>query len=195
MSIDEICEKYEIINYTIKDDGTVDVDGSVYLDYCKLTELPLKFGTVTGWFNCSRNLLTTLEGSPKVVYGSFTCNNNRLTSLEEGPENVGFEFVCSMNKLTTLKGCPKSIGGDFYCNKNNLTNIDFIPDIIKGDFHCRKNPISSMFVYSDSDFIKSFKSYNIVKDNIVDIKRLKYIMSEFDKPINLEKIKKHYKIK
>ena len=52
-----------------------------------------------------------------------------------------------------------------------------------------------MFVYSDSDFIKSFKSYNIVKDNIVDIKRLKYIMSEFDKPINLEKIKKHYKIK
>ena len=119
MSIDEICEKYEIINYTIKDDGTVDVDGSVYLDYCKLTELPLKFGTVTGWFNCSRNLLTTLEGSPKVVYGSFTCNNNRLTSLEEGPENVGFEFVCSMNKLTTLKGCPIKVTGNFYCYDND----------------------------------------------------------------------------
>ena len=48
MSIDEICEKYEMINYTIKDDGTVDVDGHIYLDNCKITKLQLKFCTVTG---------------------------------------------------------------------------------------------------------------------------------------------------
>ena len=195
MSIEEICEKYEIINYTIKDDGTVDVDGSVYLDYCNLTELPLKFGTVTGWFNCSRNLLTTLEGSPKVVYGSFTCNNNQLTSLEGGPENVGFKFVCSMNKLTTLKGCPKSIGKDFICHNNRLVNIDFIPDSIKGKFQIHDNPISSIFNEANMDFLKAFKTYKIIKDGVLNLKRLKYLSESFYLDINLNEIEEYYLIK
>jgi hypothetical protein len=190
-----ICEKYDIMNYTIKDDGTVDVDGSVYLDCGELTELPLKFGTVTGWFNCSRNLLTTLEGSPKVVYGSFTCNNNRLTSLEEGPENVGFKFVCSMNKLTTLKGCPKSIGKDFICNENRLVNIDFIPDIIKDKFLIHGNPISSIFNEANMDFLKAFKTYRIIKDGVLDLKRLKYLSESFDLNLNINEIEKYYTIK
>lgn len=195
MSIDEICEKYEIINYTIKDDGTVDVDGCVYLDYYKLTELPLKFGTVTGWFNCSRNLLTTLEGSPKVVYGSFSCNNNRLTSLEGGPETVRFKFICSHNQLTTLKGCPKSIGKDFICHENRLVDIDFIPDSIKGRFQIYGNPIASIFNEANIDFLKAFKTYRIVKDSVLYLKRLKYLSESFDLNINLESIKKYYLIK
>ena len=195
MSIEEICEKYEIINYTIKDDGTVDVDGSVYLDYCNLTELPLKFGTVTGWFNCSRNLLTTLEGSPKVVYGSFTCNNNQLTSLEGGPENVGFKFVCSMNKLTTLKGCPKSIGKDFICHNNRLVNIDFIPDSIKGKFQIHDNPISSIFNEANMDFLKAFKTYKIIKEGVLYLKILKYLSESFYLDINLNEIEEYYLIK
>ena len=195
MSIEEICEKYEITNYTINQDGTIDVDGSVYLDYCNLTKLPLKFGTVTGWFNCSRNLLTTLEGSPKVVYGSFTCNNNRLTSLEGGPENVGFKFICSNNNLTTLKGCPKSIGKDFLCNNNRLVNIDFIPNSIKGKFLISGNPISSIFDEANINFLKAFKTYRIVKDNVLDLKRLKYLATDFDIKINIKEIEKYYLIK
>ena len=190
-----ICKNHDIINYTINDDGTVDVDGSVYLDYCELTKLPLKFGTVTGWFNCSKNNLTTLEGSPKTVYGSFTCNNNRLTSLEGGPENVGFKFVCSINKLTTLKGCPKSIGKDFVCNNNNLKNIDFIPDLIKDKFIINGNPISSIFNESNIDFLKAFKTYRIIKDGVLNLKRLKYLNESFDININIESIKKYYPIK
>jgi len=34
MTIDEICRKYDIRNYTINDDGTIDVDG--YVDLYKL---------------------------------------------------------------------------------------------------------------------------------------------------------------
>lgn len=60
--IDQICEDYGIENYRINKDGTVDVDSDVNLSHKELMELPLKFGKVTGNFNCNDNLLTTLEG-------------------------------------------------------------------------------------------------------------------------------------
>jgi len=41
--IDSICKKYYIQNYTINDDGTIDVDGNVNLNVKNLTKLPLKF--------------------------------------------------------------------------------------------------------------------------------------------------------
>ena len=43
--------EYNIINYTINEDGYIDVDGNVNL-YRKLTKLPLNFNKVTGYFNC-----------------------------------------------------------------------------------------------------------------------------------------------
>ena len=53
--IDSICKKYDITNYTINSDGTIDVDGIVNLYDKRLTKLPLKFGKVTGYFDCSSN--------------------------------------------------------------------------------------------------------------------------------------------
>jgi hypothetical protein len=43
VDIDSICEKYGITNYTINDDGSIDVDGDVNLSCKNLTKLPLKF--------------------------------------------------------------------------------------------------------------------------------------------------------
>jgi hypothetical protein len=46
-----ICRKYRITNYIINDDGSIDVDGSVYLSYNRdLTKLPLNFRDVSGDF-------------------------------------------------------------------------------------------------------------------------------------------------
>jgi hypothetical protein len=59
-SIHDICEKYGIKNYTINDDGSIDVNGDVDLYNCSITELPLRFNKVTGWFDCGYNNLTTL---------------------------------------------------------------------------------------------------------------------------------------
>ena len=57
MSIQEICKKFGIKNYTINSDGSIDVDESVDLSNRKFTELPLKFGSVGGDFNCYDNEL------------------------------------------------------------------------------------------------------------------------------------------
>ena len=91
-----ICEKYGITNYTINDDGSIDVNGDVELSFKDLTELPLRFNKVTGWFDCSYNRLTSLKGSPRLIGGYFLCTN----SLEFCPDYVGGYFYCTGNKLT-----------------------------------------------------------------------------------------------
>ena len=73
-----------------------DVDLYDYLNENKLDKLPLKFGKVTGDFNCAFNKLTTLEGVPDYVGMNFYCNNNKLTSLEGSPEYVGWDFYCNI---------------------------------------------------------------------------------------------------
>jgi hypothetical protein len=108
-----ICKKYGIENYTVNDDGSIDVNGDVNLSWYKLTELPLSFNKVTGDFYCSHNVLTSLKGSPKWVGGYFDCYNNQLTSLEFSPEYVGTNFYCYNNDLTD-NYCDTEIGGYFY---------------------------------------------------------------------------------
>ena len=121
MNIKDICDKYRIKNYTVNSDGSIDVDGNVYLDNQKLTELPLKFNNVKGSFYCPFNKLKTLKGSPKYITGSFDCSNNILTSLELSPKEVNGNFYCSNNKLTSLDNGPDVVNGDFYSKDNKLT--------------------------------------------------------------------------
>ena len=108
-----ICEKYKIENYTINNDGSIDVNGDVDLSRFELTELPLRFNKVTGNFHCGYNNLTSLKGSPGWVGGYFICSRNELTSLEFSPDYVGGWFGCGMNKLTD-NYCDTEIGGSFY---------------------------------------------------------------------------------
>jgi hypothetical protein len=108
-----ICEKYNITNYTINDDGTIDVVGDVDLYNKGLTELPLTFNKVTGWFDCGGNQLTSLKGCPKWVGGSFYCNHNNLTNLEFSPDYVGIDFWCNNNNLTDNL-CDTEIRFGFY---------------------------------------------------------------------------------
>lgn len=142
-SISDICNKYGIKNYIINEDGSIDVDGSVYLYDEGLTKLPLKFGKVTGEFNCSRNQLTSLEGCPKEVGGFFSCFNNKLTTLKGAPEKVGGNFYCFDNKLTTLEGAPKEVGGGFWCSYNGLTSLEGAPKKV-GNFDCSYNELISL---------------------------------------------------
>jgi hypothetical protein len=121
-----ICEKYNIINYTINPDGSIDVDGRVDLSFNGLTELPLIFNKVSGNFNCSYNQLTTLKGSPRWVGSNFNCYNNQLTSLEFSPDYVGDDFLCNYNPLTD-NYCDTEIGGWFYTTleQDGLTKYNY----------------------------------------------------------------------
>jgi hypothetical protein len=142
--IDSICRKYRIRNYTINGDGSVNVDGDVNLHSEGLSELPLKFGKVSGNFYCNSNLLLNLVGSPLEVGGEFNCSNNQLTSLEGAPNKVGGGFNCHNNQLESLEEAPREVGGGFYCYCNQLTSLVGSPKKIDGDFECYGNKLTSL---------------------------------------------------
>ena len=108
------------------------IEGNVDLSNLHLTELfDLSNVEVKGDFSCSKNDLTSLEGSPHTVGGGFDCHNNHLTSLEGSPHTVGGDYDCDKNPLKSLKGIPKYIGGKFFIDirlKDNFTE-NYIRDL------------------------------------------------------------------
>ena len=142
--INAVCKKFEISNYTINDDYSIDVLGNVSISDKKLTKIPLKFNKVSGYFTCDTNQLTTLLGSPKSVGKSFGCYSNELTTLEGSPESVGGIFDCAHNKLTTLEGGPKEVGRNFNCSDNKLTTLEGSPEYVGGYFNCAGNKLTTL---------------------------------------------------
>jgi hypothetical protein len=146
-------------------------------------------------FNCYNNQLPSLEFSPEYVGGNFACNNNQLLSLEFSPEYVGGYFGCELNYLTDLVGSPKEVGGDFFCGENEkLITPKGCTEKIGKEFNCFKTPLSSIFNRVDKHFLHAFNFYKVIKDDTVNLKRLKYVMDLYDKPIDLEEIEKYYRI-
>ncbi len=124
--IKDFCERYNIRNYTINDDLSIDVDDDVDLDfdpfrdYNKLNYIPIKFNKVSGYFSCFDNNLTSLKNCPTYVGKNFSCDENNLTSLEHSPEFVGGSFDCYFNPLKSLDGLKVSYKKLYFDNKNKL---------------------------------------------------------------------------
>jgi len=102
----KLAPPYRDIEFTINDDGTIDVNNSsVNFYHSGLTKLPdyIQFNKVAGNFWINNNNLTTLKGCPRIVGGSFWCNGNKLKSLKYAPEKVGAKFGCSENAVKFTK--------------------------------------------------------------------------------------------
>ena len=144
-SIDDICKKYNITNYTINEDDSIDVDGNVNISNRDLIELPIKFKYVHGDFLCSFNRFSSLLGFPEYVGGDFDCMSNELTTLEGCPSEIRGNFSCNNNKLTSLQHFPYIIGNNIDISFNNLTSFDnYLPTEINGDFECSNNRLSNL---------------------------------------------------
>ena len=165
VEIVEICDKYNILDYNINKDGSVDVndENSIYLSYRGLKKLPLKFGHINGYFRVAHNNLTTLEGAPHTVSGNFDCSNNKLTSLE---------FA------------PKSVNGNFWCANNNIRSFEGLVDI-RGNLHCQYNPVEEIWDiinpidnYWDSEKMEFFNDLDIIRGEEIAIDRFNFFLEE-----------------
>jgi len=195
----QVCNIYEIKNYTINDDLSIDVDGDIGITFQNLEYLPIKFNYVSGVFVCFFNELVSLKGSPKTVGGYFDCSYNDLKTLEESPQTVNGDFNCHSNLLKTLEGSPKTVGGNFGCSYNKLTDLEHLPEV-SGGIDTQSNPVNLLtytFVEkADSFMIEDFIDYEIVRNrDTVMLDRLQTFIRDngLEMP-NLEEIKKHYKI-
>ena len=125
----------------IPETGFIDVHGGGAIGFfdCRGQHLNdfkgLRFGKVTGLFNCSHNNLKTLEGSPREVMGSFYCQGNPLISLEGAPLKVGGcfyinNFPISYNITAFLEEIKKDKPG---VPELLLTHQFLTPEVIKGE--------------------------------------------------------------
>ena len=121
--IHALCKKYDIRNYKINSDGSIDVKGNINLNRRGLSKLPLKFNRISGDFSCGGNKLTTLEGCPKFVGGDFYCEYNQFTTLENCPEYVGGYFACRVNQLKDFRGFPEFYDGRVYFYENPVNEV------------------------------------------------------------------------
>ena len=119
--------KYDINEYTINDDLTIDVKGHVGLYKYPNKELPkyIQFNRVDGDFEICFSDIISLKGVPKECKG-FDCSDcYNLTSLKGAPEKCKW-FDCSYcEKLTSLEGAPTKCE-EIYCRhcKGNFTEED-----------------------------------------------------------------------
>lgn len=123
-------------------DGMIYIDGSFDASNKKLGDLKdlddFNFGEVTGDFDVSINSLVSLSGCPKIVGGSFNCSSNLLKSLEFSPEKSS-NFYCSNNFIFSLKGISND-SDDYVVSGNNLESLEGLPEKIAGNLIAGENP-------------------------------------------------------
>jgi len=96
-------------------DGTVDVSGDVMLLDLSAPRLPVRFGRISGSFDCAGVGLAFVEGLPQHVDGDLICSSNQFTSLEgisEVVKHVGGRICFHHNPLVShVLGLAKITGG------------------------------------------------------------------------------------
>lgn len=155
LSKEEIVEwlkEYQVENWTINKDLSVDVKGNVYLDHCFRPQ------TKNEWLEQIEGYEehTDPEGYEELTlcddgtyerrgsYYQFEEKQFEPYTLPVQFHKVSGDFGISQNRLATLKGCPKEIGGDFDCEHSGITSLEGAPSNVGGIFNCAENAIETV---------------------------------------------------
>jgi hypothetical protein len=115
-------------NYTIHDDLSVSLDGSLALGNLSITKLPVKFRQVTGQLTLP-STLTTLEGCPDTV-GLLSASCTRLTSLKGISTHADSISLIDCANLTSLEGLPRELNYLNISGCTSLTSLEGCPEWI-----------------------------------------------------------------
>ena len=139
--IESSLEYYGISKYNIHHNGVVDVYHNVDISNMGLFNLPFKFGSVKGDFDCSGNNLTSIDDFPD------SCNNLMFNN----------NLIFDINKETTM-GLPIYTG--LFCVSNLIYDFSMFGSLEY--MSCSDNPGSSGIINLE-DFI--YNKLLRVKDN------------------------------
>ena len=164
------CENLAIENYTINNDGTVDVNGNLniylVLDRIKKDErnnVLINFNKINGSVNINlqfrkagkilkkkiflkerRILKNQLPFTFNEVTGNFYASHNMLETLRGCPKKVGGCFDVRTNRLHTLEGSPERVGGYFCAHNNLLNDLKGSPKYVGGNFDVADNDLKTL---------------------------------------------------
>ncbi len=206
--ISSICKQYNITNYIINNDGSIDVKGDVDLkgklfwdtftitpgygerNNYTLDRIPLKFRNVTGSFDCRFNKIRTLEGCPTSVGGDFFISDNLLESLNGCPREVG-RFLAGNNLFENLEGSPKIVRGDFnvsgeYSKVGKLRSLKGGPISVGGYYSFANNPMFDVQGFP-KNFSSDYYSMKQQKKTIIHLvsEDIEFARTSFSEVLNL----------
>jgi hypothetical protein len=100
--IEQWLKKYDITNYVINPDFSIDVKTSVYLNRKLNGNLPeyIQFGKIEGSFYIESNNMTSLKGCPYETKSLFSCRINKLKSLKYAPIKIQIVLFCEDNSIS-----------------------------------------------------------------------------------------------
>ncbi len=152
--LDEVCTHHSgNVSWNLNRYGNVDVKGNVSMRHNNLSEIPVPFGRVEGYFDCSYNQLTTLKNLPKYIGGSFNCSYNQLTTLKTPYLRFG----------TSHRYSSFFISNGYEFKGNPLT--DYFKDIKRRDFkHWWR--LNWDDVLEEYPFLINFAKYELHKYNL-----------------------------
>jgi hypothetical protein len=101
-------ENYHIVNgkidvFGVSNGQPVNTGGVTLIQKKSPGRIPIPFGGIVGNFVCLQCKLDSLENSPTTVSGYFHCTGNKLTSLKYLPKRMTI-LHCSGNPLKSLEG-------------------------------------------------------------------------------------------
>lgn len=152
------CDFLDIRNYTINNDGTVDVNGNlnIYLTRDKVKKgeqhnILINFNKINGdvdinlqWRKAGRAGQGQLPFTFNEVTGNFHANHNMLETLIGCPKKVGGCFDVRSNRLHTLEGSPETVGGYFCAIGNSLHDLKGAPKYVGGNFDVSDNGLKTL---------------------------------------------------
>lgn len=122
--------------------GLVDLEGDFSCKGLGIKDfMGIRFGRVNGNFNCSGNLLESLEGAPREVLNFFCERNPKIRSLAGGPVKADI-YGCEECSLDSLDGSPEDVRL-FSCRNNVLRTLEGGPKKVVS-FWCKDNPLISL---------------------------------------------------
>jgi len=130
-------KKLDVKDYTILDNGMVDVHESLLIPEAKGNKLTVKFNVVNGSCVISNTYWKTLEGCPNIVNGDFYFEHNHdLISLVGGPTTVeGRATFHNCSSLPSILHCPKTVKkGLVLSHLSVLKNLNGCPNEVTGPF-------------------------------------------------------------
>lgn len=110
----KFCKDYGLSNWSVDDNGVIDIQGKLNLSHANLTEIPVPFGTVSDYVDFSFNKLSSFKNFPKKIGGNkLQLKANNFESLV-GLKDI--EFVGSIylheNPIKSFQGFPSHYYGD-----------------------------------------------------------------------------------
>ena len=162
IEIHTICKEYNITDYTINSNMSIDTEDSVALYNSNIKKIPINFN---------------------IVEGEFDCGNNGLKTLKNAPKKVNNDFYCDKNNLKSFKNAPQYIEGTFDCSVNNIRTFDYFPDV-KGEIDMYNNPVYELWIlFHNINHIEHFNELDIIQENgeVVILDRLNYFLEDVGK--------------